>query len=832
MLALAIRWCVVISLGVFGMVALSAAPLAWGATTGVDCGSANLQAAIDGAASGDTLVVSGTCAGTFSLSQPITLTLQGAGAGAVLDGGGSGTVLTVSAGSLTVDNITIKDGRGANGSNGPNGGIFASGGIGGDGAPGGVLVASGATLTLTNSQVTLNRGGDGGNGGNGGFAACLGATDGGDGAFGGVGGIENDGTLIVDHTTVAGNAGGSGGSGGNGDGAGLGGVGGIGGAGGIVDNNTLTMTASNVSVDSGGTGGAAGAGGGCGGLPGDDNSGGVGGVEANSTETINSSTIAANVGGAGGGTSGTEGDGGISVVFGGSLNVTNSTISQNQGGTAGGIDDAGLGALVGVSTVTLRYTTISGNTGGTTGGLFDLASVATLTATIVAGNHGPDAASADCAEDPSSNGNPQSGGFNEIGVGDGCFFPLSNSTDDVGTAQSPVVVGLNPLADNGGPTQTMSLPWNSAAVDAIPVGATDSSGALLCPATGSADQRGVIRPQGPACDIGAYEKDDPITATGTALASTEGQPVASAVATFSGPDPNALASDYAASINWGDGSPPSAGTVTAGGTTGSFMVAGSHTYAEEGSGTVTVTITSTLTSATVATATAATTIADAPLTAAGVTAATGQSFTGTVATFTDANTNAPASDFTASIAWGDGSTTAGTVTGSGGSYAVSGQHTYAGTGSSTVTVVISDAGGSTATAATTLLAYAVTAGGNFVIGDVNATDGRSVTFWGSNWAKVNSLSGGPALKAFKGFATTPASPPACGTSWSVNIAVTITPPPAPLPAYIAVIVSSKITKTGSVISGNTLHIVIIKTSPGYQPDPAFPGTGTIVNHLC
>ena len=53
---------------------------------------------------------------------------------------------------------------------------------------------------------------------------------------------------------------------------------------------------------------------------------------------------------------------------------------------------------------------------------------------------------------------------------------------------------LGPLQDNGGPTQTHALLAGSPAIDA----------ALLanCPAT---DQRGVSRPQGPGCDIGAFE---------------------------------------------------------------------------------------------------------------------------------------------------------------------------------------------------------------------------------------------------------------------------------------------------------------------------------------
>jgi hypothetical protein len=56
---------------------------------------------------------------------------------------------------------------------------------------------------------------------------------------------------------------------------------------------------------------------------------------------------------------------------------------------------------------------------------------------------------------------------------------------------------LGPLADNGGATQTHALLSGSPAIDA-----GDNS---TCPAT---DQRGVARPQGSACDIGAYELGD------------------------------------------------------------------------------------------------------------------------------------------------------------------------------------------------------------------------------------------------------------------------------------------------------------------------------------
>ena len=46
---------------------------------------------------------------------------------------------------------------------------------------------------------------------------------------------------------------------------------------------------------------------------------------------------------------------------------------------------------------------------------------------------------------------------------------------------------------------------------------------------------------------------------------------------------------YTTSINWGDGSSTTTGTVT--GSDGAFVVSGSHTYASDGADTVTVTIT-------------------------------------------------------------------------------------------------------------------------------------------------------------------------------------------------------------------------------------------------
>ncbi len=67
----------------------------------------------------------------------------------------------------------------------------------------------------------------------------------------------------------------------------------------------------------------------------------------------------------------------------------------------------------------------------------------------------------------------------------------------------------------------------------------------------------------------------------------------------------------------------------------------------------------------------------------------------------------------------------------------------------------------------TVTAYATPRGGTFTIGDQNATDGTPVTFWGAQWAKLNSLSSGPAPSSFKGYATTP-STVRCGANWTTG----------------------------------------------------------------
>src|SRR5271166_1719573 len=88
---------------------------------------------------------------------------------------------------------------------------------------------------------------------------------------------------------------------------------------------------------------------------------------------------------------------------------------------------------------------------------------------------------------------------------------------------------------------------------------------------------------------------------------------------------------------------------------------------------------------------------------------------------------------------------------------------------------------STAVAATAalMLAGPASAEGSFVIGDGNASVGSSVTFWGAQWWKANTLSGGLAPASFKGFADTAGSPPECGETWSTRPGDSSKPPSAP-----------------------------------------------------
>jgi hypothetical protein len=123
-------------------------------------------------------------------------------------------------------------------------------------------------------------------------------------------------------------------------------------------------------------------------------------------------------------------------------------------------------------------------------------------------------------------------------------------------------------------------------------------------------------------------------------------------------------------------------------------VAGSHTYAEEGSYPATVSIKDS--GGNEAVATSQITVADAALTATGKTllSGTGTEFSGAVASFTDPDPNGTVTDYRATIAWGDDTSSIGTISAGSGGFVVSGSHSYPALGPHTVQVSIADVGGS------------------------------------------------------------------------------------------------------------------------------------------
>jgi SdrD B-like domain/PKD domain len=318
----------------------------------------------------------------------------------------------------------------------------------------------------------------------------------------------------------------------------------------------------------------------------------------------------------------------------------------------------------------------------------------------------------------------------------------------------------------------------------------------------------------------------PISAMPVPVSAVEGNGFTVPVATFTDPDPTGSMSDYLATIDWGDGTPASPGDISKAG--GTFTVTGQHTYAEEGNYPISVTVTDDDVPYNTATVGGTGTVTDAPLAATGVDFLSTNPVNQVLANFTDSNPTGPLSDFGATIDWGDGSpASSGVVAGpTGGPFTVSGTHSYATLGYKTITIHISDIGGSTATAVDHLLLYATS---GFVIGDLNAATGTPVTYWGAQWWKLNGLSGGPAPAAFKGYqASTDGDTTAM--AW-LSRPGDSSGPPATVPTFMSVIVASQVDQAGSTISGDAPHVVIVETDPGYAADPGHAGLGTVVAQL-
>ncbi len=188
----------------------------------------------------------------------------------------------------------------------------------------------------------------------------------------------------------------------------------------------------------------------------------------------------------------------------------------------------------------------------------------------------------------------------------------------------------------------------------------------------------------------------PLAAISGNFSATEGQQFSGGVAAFTATSPTAAAGDFTATIDWGDGTTTS-GTVVSSGA-GGFLVTGSHLYAEEGAQSVSVTIHD---NSNTITAHDAVTVADAPLFGAGThfLSAPGQTRHGiVVGSFTDTGGAEPVGNYSATIDWGDGTSSAGTITSlGGGTFSVSGDHVYGHPSMFSVTVTVTDEGGATTT---------------------------------------------------------------------------------------------------------------------------------------
>jgi hypothetical protein len=417
------------------------------------------------------------------------LTIVGAGSGATtISGSDTWRVFTIEitgTPNMTLEGMTINDGKAQEGA-----GLKASGGLtlqdvvvtgnhagGGVGeALGGGLDLEAGTYELIESAVTGNTAG----------GEALGAGRGG-GIEYTASGVAEPFSLTLARSRVSGNHAGGGALQASGRGAGIDAESNL-----MEGKMSITLSESSVSGNMAGGGGAEKA------------SGSGGGIEiagagekANVSVTIDRSAITGNVAG-GNGVEASGSGGGIDYSLGGldatqALRITNTTIANNRaGGTGEKADGSGGGLRFGSGTATLSHLTVAGNSagggGGTSlGGGLDVESAGSvgIDNSILAANSG-----GNCA------GTIPSGGHN---IDDATSCGFASTGDRVG-----VDAKLGPLGAHGGPSLTQMPLAGSPAIDA--------ADPATCPGS---DQRGVARPQGDGCDIGAVEVARPTIATGS-----------------------------------------------------------------------------------------------------------------------------------------------------------------------------------------------------------------------------------------------------------------------------------------------------------------------------
>jgi FG-GAP-like repeat len=561
-----------------------------------------------------------------------------------IDGQGASQDFVITGGRVALDGLTVTGGYG-----------YVNGG--------GIALERGtyalANVVISNSTITNNSAAYGG-----GISIDRGdsllltnSTLAGNSAFYVGGGILNKGTVALRGTTVSGNTSGYTG-------------------GGIANQGTLyavdTTIANNQITYGGPFGLFASAGGGlC-------NSG---------SATLANTTISGNTGSYAGG--------GIYNSY--ALTLTNTTIANNNAYNGGGLYNA----LCGCGNVAVYNSTLTGNNAQQFGGGIDNANgTVALTNTLVAGNRagyqGPDV--------NTGYGTTSYAGvnlFSQSGIGRPGVditqpdltqvFATLTTLDPDGTPNSGDEFQAGTLGNNGGPVQTVAILINGSAQNTgstldLPSDTLDLNNNGDTFEALPVDARGEPRISGAAVDIGAVEAQEPVL-TAQDIAPNANQAFSTTVATFTDSDTTAVTGDFAAAIDWGDGQ-TTTGTVS--GSNGSFTVTGSHTYTAGGQDAMTVTLSDSQpdTAPVSASATATVRALSGQMSLTAATENTALSAGTTVATFTDTNLTDAAGDFTATIAWGDGSTTAGTVVGSRGSFAVQGGHTYPDEGNDPASVTL------------------------------------------------------------------------------------------------------------------------------------------------
>ena len=214
-----------------------------------------------------------------------------------------------------------------------------------------------------------------------------------------------------------------------------------------------------------------------------------GGLFTNRPMTITASTIVSNAARVGAG-----------VLNYGDLTILNSTFSGNSASNSGG-------GIWNERTMTITNSTLSGNSAGSGGGVNNRGTM-TFKNSIV-------------ADSPSGSNCDNFGTFTARGAN-----LATDGTCPGFTQVTSAQLNLGPLANNGGPTQTHALLFGSSAVDAA-ADCTDVAGIPV-----ATDQRGVSRPQGSACDVGAFEADRfPFTNSPTVTPTSTRTATASASAT-------------------------------------------------------------------------------------------------------------------------------------------------------------------------------------------------------------------------------------------------------------------------------------------------------------